>query len=154
MLCIPAGRAPQTLASVFLLAALALTPAGAFAGQADVLRAEVTCGPAPGGRPASICRFSATVAHGDTGWDHFANRWDVVDAEGNVLASRQLRHPHIDEQPFERSLGRVRIPHATKSVTIRANDSVHGLGGAEVIVVVPHTAPSGPRAGDASPPAP
>lgn len=143
----PVHSAAQALALGLLLALSALTPTATRAGQADVLAAEVSCSPAPGGRAASVCKFSATVGHGDAGWDHFANRWDVVDPDGNVLASRQLRHPHIDEQPFERSLGRVRIPHSTKSVVIRANGSVHGLGGKEVTVAVPHAAPATEKEG-------
>jgi hypothetical protein len=116
-------------------------PGTAAAGKADVLEAEVACSPAPGGRPASVCSFSVTVRHADGGWEHFANRWDVIDSDGKVVASRVLRHPHVDEQPFRRSLGNIRIPHATTSVRLRANDSMHGEGGAEVVVVVPHEAP-------------
>lgn len=137
-----------------LFALFASASPAARAGQADVVEAEATCRPAPGGRAASICSFSASVKHRDTGWDHYANRWDVVGPDGEVLGSRQLRHPHVDEQPFRRSLGRVRIQHATKSVTVRAFDSVHGLGGAEVVVVVPHVVVA-PAPEDAAPqPAP
>jgi hypothetical protein len=121
-----------------LCIALLCLPGVAFAGPADVVAAEATCRPAPGRRAASICSFDVSVRHADAGWDHYANRWDVVGPDGVVIASRVLEHPHVDEQPFRRSLGRVRIPWTTTSVVVRANDSVHGGGGAEVIVVVPH----------------
>lgn len=75
--------------------------------------------------------FHVTVKHGDTGWDHYANRWDVVGPDGTVLGTRVLHHPHVDEQPFTRSLSGVKIPDGVKTVTVRAHDSVHKLGGAE-----------------------
>jgi len=59
-----------------------------------------------------------------------------VDAEGLVLGVRTLLHPHIDEQPFTRSLSRVVIPEGLLRVTIRANDSVHGTGGRELVLSV------------------
>jgi hypothetical protein len=55
-----------------------------------------------------------------------------------VLATRTLLHPHVDEQPFTRSLRNVKIPAATTWVRVRANDLVHGEGGREVTVSVPH----------------
>ena len=51
-----------------------LAPAGA--GEADIVGAKVTQS-APG-----VYRFDATVAHGDTGWTHYANKWDVVAPDG------------------------------------------------------------------------
>ena len=44
-----------------------------------------------------------TVSHPDTGWDHYADLWEVFDAEGNKIAERVLLHPHETEQPFTRS---------------------------------------------------
>jgi hypothetical protein len=74
------------------------------------------------------------VRHADTGWDHYANRWDVLAPDGTVLGTRTLLHPHENEQPFTRSLSGVSVPEGVRSVTIRANDSVHGEGGREVTV--------------------
>ena len=79
-------------------------------------------------------RFSVTVAHADEGWDHYADAWDVVGPDGTLLGTRTLAHPHETEQPFTRSLGGVFIPADVHEVTIRARDSVHGYGGAEVTV--------------------
>lgn len=78
--------------------------------------------------------FDVTVRHEDTGWDHYANRWDVVAPDGTVLGTRVLHHPHVDEQPFTRSLSGVEVPEDVKSVVIRAHDSVHKLGGKEMTV--------------------
>ncbi len=121
-----------------VVATALLLPAVAFAGTADVLEVRVKCRPAPGGRAASVCQFTATLKHADTGWDHYANRFEIVGPDGKVLVTRVLRHPHVDEQPFTRSQGRVRIPHEIESVDVRAGDLVHGLGGASVTLTIPH----------------
>ena len=74
--------------------------------------------------------ISVTLQHDDTGWDHYANRWDVLDTDGNLLGSRMLLHPHINEQPFTRSLDSIEIPKSLTEVTIQANDSLHGINNA------------------------
>ena len=79
-------------------------------------------------------RFSVTVRHGDTGWDHFADKWDIVHPDGSVIATRVLAHPHETEQPFTRSLSGVSIDDSVEEVTIRAHDNVHGYGGTEVTI--------------------
>jgi hypothetical protein len=112
--------------------------APALGGKADVVAAKVQCRPAPGGRAASVCKFSVSVRHADAGWDHYANRYQIVKPDGKVLATRLLRHPHVEEQPFTRGLGNVRIPHEVATVDVRAGDLVHGLGGATVSVEIPH----------------
>lgn len=107
--------------------AAALLIAGpTWAGEADVLSATAE---RDGGGTWSV---SATIRHADTGWDHYADRFDVLDADGNVLGSRTLFHPHVDEQPFTRSLNGLAIPEGIDTITVRAHDSVHGLGGATV----------------------
>jgi hypothetical protein len=100
----------------------------AFAGEADVVAATAHCD------AKSICRFAVTLRHADTGWDHYADRWEVLTSEGALLATRVLRHPHVDEQPFTRRLKGVALPKGIGRVRIRAGDSVHGLGGAELVV--------------------
>jgi hypothetical protein len=47
-----------------------------------------------------LWKFDTTVRHNDEGWDHYADAWQVVDSEGNILAERILAHPHDTEQPF------------------------------------------------------
>jgi len=116
----------RTLA--ILAAALAPLTA-ALGGEADVLEAEVTCN--------GHCRFSVTVEHADEGWDHYADKWEILNPDGEVIAVRELAHPHVNEQPFTRSLGRVDLPAGIETVTIRAHDSVHGYGGRELTVDLP-----------------
>jgi hypothetical protein len=81
--------------------------------------------------------FSVTLQHADTGWDHYANQWQVLSPDQTVLGTRTLYHPHVDEQPFTRSLSGVAISSGMKSVIIRARDSVHGVSSQEFTVNLP-----------------
>ena len=81
-----------------------------------------------------VCRFDVTIRHHDTGWKHYVNRYEILDMNGKILATRVLYHPHVDEQPFTRSLGNVTIPKEIQRIRIRAHDMVHGYGSKEVIV--------------------
>ncbi len=73
-----------------------------------------------------LWNFHVTVEHGDTGWDHYADAWEVQDANGNRLAYRKLMHPHVNEQPFTRSLSGVAIPDGTDAVFVKARCSQSG----------------------------
>lgn len=103
----------------------------AHAGEADVVAATAQLE-----RPG-VYRFDVTVAHDDTGWEHYADAWEVVGPDGGVLGVRSLAHPHVQEQPFTRSLRGVRIPDGVDRVTLRARDSVHGFGGVEIEIDLP-----------------
>lgn len=74
-------------------------------------------------------RFDVTVRSGDTGWDKYADAWVVRTTGGAVLGERILLHPHVDEQPFTRSLSGVTIPENVVDVVIAARDSVNGFCG-------------------------
>ena len=74
-----------------------------------------------------VYAFNVTLRHADTGWDHYANQWQVLTEDEQVLGTRTLYHPHVEEQPFTRSLGGIRIPSNVTTVIIRARDSVHGV---------------------------
>ncbi|MEJ8561403.1 hypothetical protein QTO30_09365 [Yoonia sp. GPGPB17] len=71
-------------------------------------------------------RFSVTLSHPDTGWDHYADGWEVLDADGNSLGIRELLHPHVTEQPFTRSLSGVVVPEGATVVYVRARCNVDG----------------------------
>ena len=71
-------------------------------------------------------RFSVTLRHADNGWEHYADRWQVLGADETVLATRVLLHPHVAEQPFTRSQSGVEIPKGLTAVSIRAHDKQHG----------------------------
>lgn len=72
---------------------------------------------------------SATVESADTGWDKYADAWQVRGPGGELLGERVLAHPHENEQPFTRSLNGVAIPEGVDSVTVAARDSVLGFCG-------------------------
>ncbi len=78
--------------------------------------------------------FNTTVRHNDEGWDHYADAWQVVDLEGNILAERVLLHPHDTEQPFTRSQSNIEIPPNMTQLFVRAKCNVHGFGGQEVLL--------------------
>lgn len=74
-------------------------------------------------------RIDVTLKHPDTGWDHYANGWEVLDGDGHRLGYRELMHPHVDEQPFTRSLVNVMLPDGIREVFIRARCSEDGWSG-------------------------
>ena len=121
----------QTLLGMTLGALIGIAPVGiANAGEADVVEGVITA------LGENRYRIDATVLHADEGWDHYANRWDVLAADGRVLGSRELAHPHENEQPFTRSLT-LTLPEGISVIRLQANDSVHGLGGKTVELSVP-----------------
>ena len=87
--------------------------------------------------------FHVTLKHDDTGWDHYADDWQIVDKKGNVLGNRKLWHPHVGEQPFTRSLSDVLIPKGTEVIYIEAHDKVHGWSKQRVRIDM--RKPKGPR---------
>lgn len=88
---------------------------------------------------AGLYTFHVTLRHDDEGWDHYADKWQVLSLEGDVLGERVLLHPHVDEQPFTRSQSGIAAPEGTGEVVIRAHDTVHGWSGDEVRL---HLAPA------------
>lgn len=77
-------------------------------------------------KSGSTYTFNVTISHRDTGWDDYADAWRIKDASGAVLGQRSLAHPHVNEQPFTRSLSGVRIPDGVTSVVVEARDTVTG----------------------------
>ena len=71
-------------------------------------------------------RFDVTIRHPDTGWDHYADGWRVLDMNGNELGMRVLHHPHENEQPITRSLSGVSVPDGATQVQIQARCIVDG----------------------------
>jgi hypothetical protein len=123
-------RDPRMMWARFAVLPALLLGTAAAAGEADVLAVDVTAA-------GDGYRFTVTVAHADTGWDHYADRFEVVAPDGAILGVRTLHHPHVDEQPFTRSLSGVVVPAGLDAVTVRARDSVHGYGGEAVTVALP-----------------
>lgn len=61
-------------------------------------------------------RFDVTLSQPDTGWDHYADGWRVELADGTVLGTRVLAHPHVTEQPFTRS-SNIEVPEGVDVVS-------------------------------------
>lgn len=117
--------------SIALLIATLLFHSSLIAGEADVVAVSVNR------ESGNTYVFSVTVQHQDTGWEHYADRWEVVGPNGSLLGRRILYHPHVNEQPFTRNLTGVEIPGEVRQVTIRAHDSVHRFGGKTMTVHLP-----------------
>lgn len=111
--------------------AVLIAAGAAHAGPANVVAVRVT--PEPGG---TWC-FWVTVRHDDEGWEHYADRFEILAPGGKVLDTRILMHPHVSEQPFTRQLTGVHLPAGIGTVTVRAHDKVHGYGGGTVSIAVP-----------------
>ena len=71
---------------------------GTRAGEPSVL--DVTVSANANGTYA----FQVTIFHKDEGWQHYADAFDIMIADGTSVGTRVLYHPHVDEQPFTRSL--------------------------------------------------
>lgn len=126
-------RMRAAFAVIAVSSAILLTsnPIPASAGEADVVDVLVR-----GSRDQGY-RIEVTVRHADEGWEHYADRWEVLSPDGTVLATRVLHHPHVEEQPFTRSLSGVRIPEGIDEIIIRAHDSLDGYGGRSLRVKLP-----------------
>ena len=102
-----------------------------WAGTADVIDVKIRM-TAP-----ETYAFDVTVKHDDAGWKHYADRWHVLAPDGKILGTRVLYHPHVEEQPFTRSLSGVQIPSHIRQVIVQAHDKVHGWTEGTVAVELP-----------------
>jgi hypothetical protein len=115
---------------VRLFGALGLLAGAAHADPAEIVGVEAR---ASGGG----WTFSVTLQHGDTGWDDYADGWRIVAADGTVLGTRILVHPHVNEQPFTRSQSGIQIPADVSEVLIESSTNVTGWGGPKVSFTLP-----------------
>jgi hypothetical protein len=88
---------------------------------ADVISASVS------GQPGEY-NFAVTISSPDEGCHQYADWWEVLNPEGELIYRRILLHSHVDEQPFTRSGGPVPI-EASTIVLVRAHMHPFGYGG-------------------------
>jgi len=113
------------LLSLLALVTLAALPVRADPPVIEAVRAQ---------RDGTVWRFEVTLSHPDSGWDHYADGWRVLDMQGNELGLRVLTHPHEHEQPFTRSLGGVAIPEGTTEVQVQARCLIDGWTAGTTVV--------------------
>lgn len=105
--------------------------AGVVRAEADVVDARAV---AEGERRFT---FEVTVRSDDRGWDYYADAFEVLTPDGELLGRRELLHPHENEQPFTRSLRGVEVPGHIERVRIRARHNVTGYDGESRVLDLP-----------------
>lgn len=103
----------------FIICLAAIIGTGCFADPAEIIRVDTS-------KIGGSWRFDVTLRHADTGWDDYADGWRVETTDGAILGTRELLHPHVEEQPFTRSLGGVEVPDGISELFIRARTNVTG----------------------------
>lgn len=90
-----------------------------FANDVEIVKVVLT-------KHTGTWRADVTLKHADEGWKHYADGWRLVDEKGNEIGKRTLYHPHVNEQPFTRSLGGLHMPNDKKIIFVEAHDLKHG----------------------------
>ncbi len=73
--------------------------------------------------------FSVTIRSQETGCAQYADWWEVLTEDGQLIYRRILGHSHVSEQPFTRSGGPVALEGPDTTVWVRAHMNPGGYGG-------------------------
>lgn len=71
--------------------------------------------------------FSVTLKSPDTGCKQFADWWEVITPDGDLIFRRILLHSHVKEQPFTRNGGPVAVKKNMELI-VRAHMNTTGYG--------------------------
>lgn len=108
----------------------------AFANDVEIIKVVLT-------KHAGTWQADVTLKHQDEGWKHYADGWRLVDSKGDEIGKRTLYHPHVNEQPFTRSLTGFYLPEKMKVIFVEAHDLKHGWSKDKVKIDL--SKPSGDR---------
>lgn len=72
--------------------------------------------------------FSVTISSPDQGCQQYADWWEVISDNGDLIYRRILLHSHVKEQPFSRSGGPIKI-NSEQNIWIRVHMNNSGYGG-------------------------
>ena len=97
--------------------------------EEKAIRADVISVTASG--QSHLYQFSVEISSPDTGCEQYADWWEVLDENGNLIYRRILLHSHVNEQPFTRSGGPIDVGPDTV-VIIRAHMNQAGYGGSSL----------------------
>jgi len=107
-----------------------------FANDVEIIKVVLT-------KRAGTWQADVTLKHQDEGWKHYADGWRLVDSNGNEIGKRTLYHPHVNEQPFTRSLTGFYLAEKMKVIFVEAHDLKHGWSADKVKIDL--SKPSGDR---------
>ncbi|MFP8871855.1 MAG: hypothetical protein VCB43_10835 [Myxococcota bacterium] len=73
--------------------------------------------------------FSVTIRSDETGCDQYADWWEIVTPDGELVYRRILAHSHPDDQPFTRAGEQPADVTSTVEVYVRAHLAPGGYVG-------------------------
>ena len=78
-------------------------------------------------RGGDLFTFYISVDHNDENWEHYVDRFELLNEKGKIFAVRVLRHPHVNQRPFTRSVTTM-LKEPLNKFSARGHDLVHGYG--------------------------